>query len=325
METQSQKLSFLRSAFGNISPARDGVNIAVTCPACESGNSKAKKKFSIDITTWRCHCWVCGIKSSNLYFILKDHISKELASQFRNTFNIRVRKSNSQNEALDEKESVILPEGFILLAADSSTDPDVRACKAYLSKRGVTNSDMWYFKIGAVKAGRLRRRIIIPSFDQLGLPNYFVCRSIDDSQSLKYLNSKNKKSELIFNEININWDSELTLVEGPFDLFKSNQNATCLLGSKLSKSSRLFKKIATNRTPVLLALDPDMKAETQKIASLLSGYDVNVRVLETNDKKDVGDMSKEKFALLHKAARTWTRSQHLKFRISSIGSGSLFR
>lgn len=324
METQSQKLSFLRSAFGNISPARDGVNIAVPCPACESGGSKIKKKFSIDITTWRCHCWVCGIKSSNLYFILKDHVSKEIASQFKNTFNIRVKKSNSQKTALEEKDSVTLPGDFILLADGSSNDPDIRACKAYLTGRGVTNSDMWYFKLGAVKTGRMRRRVIIPSFDQSGSLNYFVCRSIDESQSLKYLNSKNKKFEIIFNEINIDWSSELTLVEGPFDLFKSNQNATCLLGSKLSKSSRLFKKIVTNKTPVLLALDPDMKAETQKIARLLSGFDVDVRVLESTGKKDVGDMSKEKFKLLQKTARPWSRSQHLKFRISSIGSGSLF-
>ena len=65
------------------------------------------------------------------------------------------------------------------------------------------------------------------------------------------------KKQIIFNELNIKWDEELTIVEGPFDLTKSNFNTTCLLGSSLNESYELFKKIVKNKTPVLLGLDPD--------------------------------------------------------------------
>ena len=46
--------------------------------------------------------------------------------------------------------------------------------------------------------------------------------------------------------INIDWSKELALVEGAFDLVKSNENSTCLLGSKLSEKSRLFLQIIKN-------------------------------------------------------------------------------
>ena len=42
----------------------------------------------------------------------------------------------------------------------------------------------------------------------------------------KYLNANAKKKDLIFNELNIKWDEELTIVEGPLDLVKCNYNET---------------------------------------------------------------------------------------------------
>ena len=39
--------------------------------------------------------------------------------------------------------------------------------------------------------------------------NYFSARAIDDSR-YKYINSKNKKIDIVFNEINIDWKKELS-------------------------------------------------------------------------------------------------------------------
>ena len=87
METFTSKILFIRKAFGETTTARDGVNIAVLCPAC--GIDTGKRKFSINIKTWRCHCWVCGVKGKDPYNIIKKHISADIAKEFRSRFQSR--------------------------------------------------------------------------------------------------------------------------------------------------------------------------------------------------------------------------------------------
>ena len=182
---------------------------------------------------------------------------------------------------------------------------------------------MWYYKLGTATSGKFRRRVIVPSFDSEGLINYFSARSIDES-SYKYINSKNKKTDIVFNEINIDWKKELCIVEGPFDLLKSTVNSTCLLGSDLSMRSILFKKIVSSRTPVILALDNDMEKKVSKIADLLQDYSCDVRILETGKSHDVGEMTKEEFIIAKEKAYSWNRRKSLTKRIHSIGTGSIF-
>ena len=88
--------------------------------------------------------------------------------------------------------------------------------------------------------------MILPSFDCNGNLNYYTARSIDTDIKMKYMNSKVSKTEIIFNEINLNWQKEITLVEGPFDMVKCDDNSTCLLGSHLPVNSLLFQKITQN-------------------------------------------------------------------------------
>ena len=318
METFTSKISFVRSAFGEITVARDGVNVATRCPKCKS---PGKRKFSINLENWSCHCWVCGIKGKTLYRILSQHVGESTAREFSERFLNRKISSNTQE--IKEK-PVELPSGFLPLCLELNTrDPDIRDCISYLKRRGLCERDLWYFKLGSSKGGRFRRRIIVPSFDSEGCLNYFSARAIDDSSS-KYVNSRAKKREIIFNEINLDFKSEVTLVEGPFDLFKCNSNSTCLLGSELSSRSYLFKKIVANKSPVLLALDLDMKEKTVKIADLLKGYGCEVRILSMDKFNDVGEMTKNDFNNLKKSARPWTRETSLMEKIASIRTGSLF-
>tara|TARA_E500000331_G_scaffold351165_1_gene397312 strand:+ start:185 stop:1150 length:966 start_codon:yes stop_codon:yes gene_type:complete len=321
METFTSKISFIRKSFGETTSARDGVNVAVSCPSC--GTNDKKRKFSINIKTWRCHCWVCGIKGKDPYNIIKKHISQDLAKEFRSRF--QSYSSLEDKDIVKEDETISIPRGFIPLFLNTgSSDPDVRACISYLKSRNVTNKDLWYFKIGTCKSGKFRRRVIIPSFDVDGELNYFSGRSIDADIKYKYLNSRNKKTDIIFNHINIDWKKELTIVEGPFDLLKCNQNSTCILGSNLTKGSFLFKKIIANKTPVLLALDSDMKSKSIKIAESLIDYDCDVRILNLKSFSDVGEMTKADFRILSSDATMWTNKMSLMEKISSLRSGSLF-
>ena len=114
------------------------------------------------------------------------------------------------------------------------------------------------------------------------------------------------------NDININWSKPLTLVEGPFDLTKCNENATCLLGSTLRADSALFQKIVEHKTPILLALDKDAKVKMHKIAKLLCQYDIDVWYLEFNDNRDPGDLTKKEFEELMTYKKHWSTYYALK-------------
>jgi len=320
MQTFTSKVEFLRQIFGAVDTARDGINVAVRCPAC--GDESSKRKFSINTETWQCHCWICGIKGGNPYKIFKDSLGTDIANFFRDTF--IQNKTGSVSSNIEIEESVSLPDSFLPLFINlKHRDPDVKDCLSYLRSRGMTHRDLWYFKLGTSLSGRFRRRIIIPSFNVDGDLNYFSARAIDDGISRKYINSKASKSDIIFNEINIDWKRELTVTEGPFDLFKSNQNSTCILGSSIHEGTYLFKRIVANKTPVLLALDSDMKAKSIKIAELLISYDCDVRILSLGNFLDVGEMTKIDFLKARENSSEWTRFLSLIERISSIGTGSL--
>ena len=318
--TISDRVRFVRKFFGNTSLARDGVNVAVRCPACGNGD---KKKFSINLETWQCHCWVCDLRGKTLSHILKKYLDQSACLEF----NERFGSPDSNNRVYSNHEDdnpVILPNGFIpLIDLFNDRDPDIRDCFKYAHSRGITEKDLWRFRIGASRSGKFRRRLIIPSFDIDGNLNYFCSRSIDPDSFRKYLNSKAKKTDIIFNEIDIDWNKELAIVEGPLDLIKASQNATCLLGSALSDSSYLFKRIVSNKTPVLLALDADVKKKSHKIAKLLSSYCCEVRMLELGSYQDVGEMSRKQFYSMSSKSKKWDDVEYLKMSIDSIQTGSI--
>ena len=320
MVTVTKKLSFIRRIFGAFKVDNAYENVAVVCPYCEV--KSGKKKLSIDLNTWQYHCWVCGSKSKNLTTLLRRFHDSSIVDEFCNTFKVKNIGKNDEDQIVDTK--LVLPEGFIFLGDFmKSKDPDVRSCIRYLFKRGVGEREIWKFGLGTAVTGYFRRRIIIPSFDFDGELNYFVGRAIDESSRRKYVNAKTKKSEIIFNEISIDWNKEVTIVEGPFDLIKSVDNSTCLLGSSISIESYLFKKIASNRTPVILALDADMRKKANKIAKLLDSFDCSVRIVYLDDDNDIGSMSRIDAMKKINSACQWDRNMSLKEKIGAISSGSI--
>ena len=315
-----KRVNLVQRAFGTSILDRDGVNVAVSCvnSKCSSYGNQAKKKLTLRVDNEFFHCWVCGLRGKGLSYFFKRYKPNYHCTASE----IFEKKVTEKKE--EELPPVTLPENFSLLAALAKrADPDLKACRNYLYNRGFSDRDLWYFRLGAVSSGRFRRRIIIPSFDGDGTLNYFTARAIDEDVGRKYMNPRVKRSEIIFNEINIDWDDELTIVEGPFDLMKANQNCTCLLGSSLSEKHFLFQRIAANKTPVLLSLDPDAKKKTQDIAKLLNSFDVDVKVADVKPYSDVGEMPLGEFEKYRNEAKPWSDMDRLRSMIDSIKSGSL--
>ena len=122
---------------------------------------------------------------------------------------------------------------------------------------------------------------------------------------------------IVFNELYVDFEEEVTIVEGVFDAIKAH-NAVPILGSTIRETSKLFRKIVNNDTPVLLALDPDAKKKSEYIKSLFLKYGIEVREVEYQDERDIGDMSKDEVSLLSQKAKFVKSYDSLINAISAI-------
>ena len=308
------KIRFIKRAFGGIDLGRDGRNVAVACPKCKTS---VKKKLAIKLDNDQVNCWVCHLRG-RLVSVLKTYKSGGLVREYLEKFgkhDIHLLVDDT------EKKPVQVPQDFKLLAAHlDARDPAVKSAIRYVKSRGLTERDMWYYRLGVSTDPELFRRVVMLSFDANGELNFYTGRAIDPESWRKYMNSDAEKKSVVFNEINIDWTKELTLVEGPFDLTKCDENAVPLLGCSLSEDSLLFGRIYQNKTPIVLALDKDMEQrEWQRLAKMLHYYDIPVRIIDLCEFKDVGEMSRRQFLQAKAAAIPWDRTLALRKKINTLG------
>lgn len=325
MFTFEDKIRFYERAFGPVN-IRKGheKDISVKCPQCNPTNA-SKKKLVIRVADDLTHCWVCGFSSKTLLPLLVKYSTRELVSEYKSRF---LKYKPSEEDLKEEEEIICLPNDFRLLSLlMDSSDPDIKRCISYLKSRGLTDKEIWRFKIGYSEDSMYKGRVIVPSFDSDGKLNFTVARKISDQQyGVKYINSRAKKTEIIFNELTIDWNKELTIVEGPFDLFKVNENATCLLGSELNENSKLFNKILENQTKILLCLDNDMRLKSLGIAKKLQEYNIEVNIVDMSKHTDPGDLKIDEFEKVKQNTISYTWENYLLEKLSKIGqSGSILR
>lgn len=308
MHTKGQVIEFLEQVFGNSKLSNGGLNMSVVCPVCSSTtNNVTKQKLVIRTDNFLAHCWVCGYKTKNIYYlILKYH--PEMASGFLENFNggkqlLTIEDTETTKNHLQQETKISLPYDFIFLAEHLDTFEDepwfVRQAINYLLGRDITRRDMWYYGFGVSQQKELRNRVIIPSFDENGDLNYYSARTWKRNVRPTYYNLNTSKYDFIFNEHHIDWNRPLTIVEGIFDLTKANENATCLLGSSITSKHKLFQTIVKYKTTIVLALDPDAVNKTYNIANMFYSYGIDTIILHIpTTYKDVGEMKKEVFVEL---------------------------
>ena len=297
MHTQGQAITFIERCFGSAKLTNAGLNANVCCPVC--GDTE-KKKLAIRTDNWLTKCWVCGYKAKTIYGLLKRY-KPVYVDEFILQFDGASLVTDAEEEAFKSQQELLeLPRGFQLLAEHLYSDDSpfyIRQAIKYLKGRGLEERDFWYFKFGVTEFDKAyKNRVIVPSHDLEGNLNFFTARAYKSFIKPKYFNPRFRRETVVFNELNIDWDQELTIVEGPFDMFKVNDNATCLLGKELTKQCALFQAIVTHNTPVLLCLDNDAKRATLETGKLLYDYGIDVKVLELPEEiKDPGEISKQTF------------------------------
>ena len=295
----------LHETFGNF--IQKGEEIVFACPSC----GHRKHKFSINLDKNVFKCWVCDYRGRNIRRAIRrfgsflqlqkwDQIffSNDL-EKFAELFMEPVR--------CEDKEKVEIPPEFVSLTSDKLPATGRYAMK-YLDSRGVTKADILKWKIGYCFEGEYRNRIIVPSFDEDGDCSYFIARSYA-GDSYKYKNPRASK-DIVFNELFIDWNSDLVLVEGVFDALVAG-NAVPILGSTLRSGSDLLRKIVRNDTPIFIALDPDAAKKERRLIKMLLEYDIELYKVDVSGYDDVGSMPKQIFTDRKKNATFIDRDNYL--------------
>jgi len=267
------------------------------CPFCKHD----KRKLSINLNKDKWKCWVCDKAGRSINSLLRQVGSPaHLRSWAQLTNSVDLSEfGDIRLESLFEdtkekiKETIELPKEFRTLATTKKVRHSNKAL-TYLNHRNISFSDILTWKIGICTTGDYANRIIIPSFDIEGKLNYFIGRAIDGSWP-KYTNAGQSKKDIVFNELNIDFSKDVTLVEGAFDAIVSGENSVPLLGSTLKDGDLLFKRLVEAGTNVYMALDNDAQQKQGKITELLLHYGLTVYTIDTSGFEDVGTMSKQQF------------------------------
>ncbi len=261
------------------------------CPSCDH----YKHKFAINLDKNAFHCWVCDYRGRNIRRLVRrfgSYIQLQKWDGISDRTDLeRFADLFAEQSPERHKTKVELPEEFTSLCSAKVPATATYALK-YLEKRGITQADILKWKIGYCFSGEYRNRVVVPSFDEDGDCSYFIARSYT-GDSYKYKNPRASK-DIVFNELFIDWSSDLILVEGVFDALVAG-NAVPILGSTLRSGSELLRKIVRNDTPVYVALDPDAATKERRIIKMLLEYDIELYKIDVSGHEDVGSMSKEEF------------------------------
>ena len=165
----------------------------------------------------------------------------------------------------------------------------------YIKNRGITMDDVEKYNLGYCEYGNYNNMIIIPSYDENGMLNFFTGRSFEKDPYRKYRNPETSRNIIPF-ELFINWGLPLVLCEGPFDAIAIKRNAIPLLGNNIQ--SKLMKKIVTSTIKkIYIALDTDAMKKALKFAEDFINQGKEVYLVELQG-KDPSEMGFNKFTKL---------------------------
>lgn len=148
----------------------------------------------------------------------------------------------------------------------------------YLHDRGLSDHTVGLYRMGYVDDGPLAGRVVVPSFDALGMVNFWSARSIDPSETLRYRLPLASK-DVVSNEHMVDWEQPVYLVEGIFDEVAIGPQAISLYGKFMQ--SVLATRLVERRPPVVhVCLDSDARMEVRVLMRRLLGYDLPCSIVD---------------------------------------------
>lgn len=260
------------------------------CPHCveKYGWQEARKyNLEINIEKNRYQCWKCSSEGDDLMHgsikkLIKAFGNDTLLNEYMTTVQ-SIRDSKLYNidlfnvdTSVIENEELRLPSSYKLFK--QGEEYNYGAFK-YLKNRGIGWNIIEKYNIGYTEWEEENKkgsfRIIIPSYNALGELNYWVGRDYLPKNKkypsrIKYDNPKVEKKNIIFNEEKLQWDADITLVEGPFDHIVV-PNSVPLLGKALNKDYKLYWDLITKANAnVNIMLDADAFSTVKELYGLLN-------------------------------------------------------
>lgn len=238
------------------------------------------------------HCWITEKKGRSIYSLfnqpeIKSRINQDIINELNNIFddqkfNVFLRHSNDYHQ-----EKIKLPDEYKFLFSVDTFES--RFAYRYLKNiRKVSDEAIIKYRVGFCDTGKYKNRIIIPSYDEFGIVNYFNARDYKGSEYLKYLNPPTSANCVGF-ENQINWKYPVILTEGMFDAITIKRNVIPLFGKSLSDELK-YKLFINDVEEVIICLDSDAKNEIINMSKYFLSNGIKTRIvkLKDNDPNELG-------------------------------------
>ncbi len=268
--------------------------ISFDCPVCsnqlkglDKGDGKGNLEVNYGYHVYK--CWACSETHDThgtLYKLIKTYGTKGDLKKYRLVNpNIEIKKK-------EVKEIKGLPKEFIPLSEENGSYEYKKAVE-YLTKRNIGMDIIEKYNIGYCEQGDYSHRVVFPSYDIHNDINYFLGRSYEKYSKLKYKNPEIPKTEIIFNEGKVNWDSNIYIVEGVFDHIVV-PNSIPMLGKVMSDD--LFSKLVKNaECKVIILLDSDAYLDALNLYKKLNSTKLynRVYIVKLPNGYDISDVNQK--------------------------------
>ncbi len=251
--------------------------ISFDCPVCsheikglDKGDGKGNLEVNYGYHVYK--CWACSEThetQGTIYKLIRNYGSKSDLKKYR------LVNPNIELKKKEKKEIKGLPKDFIPLSEECNSIEYKKALE-YLTKRNIDTDTIEKYNIGYCEKGDYSNRVVFPSYDIHNDVNYYLGRSYEKYTKLKYKNPEIPKTEIIFNEGKVNWDSNIFIVEGVFDHIVV-PNSIPMLGKVMSDD--LFSKLVSKaECKVIILLDSDAYTDAIKLYKKLNSTKLIGRV-----------------------------------------------
>ena len=248
--------------------------------------SHYKPKLQINMSSQKWNCWVSNQGGHSLYSLFKKiNADSRYFNELKDIVFIPSKKDETESKVI-----VSLPREYQSLSSKSKSLFYKHAIK-FLKQRGINETDIKKHKMGFCDDGVYQNRIIIPSYDENGILNYFVGRSFMGS-GMKFKNPNVSRDIIPFDWF-IAWSYPIVLCEGMFDAISIRTNAIPMLSKKPPKS--LLRKIFEKQVKMIyIALDDDAKKDAYNLSEFFKDFGIDAKVVNLPKDKDPNDLGFDK-------------------------------
>ena len=259
-----------KGEYGFLCPGAPGTTGCSSAP-------QGKVRLWVNPATDRFNCWHCGFKGGSLAALMVPG-SPELREYLDSRPS---RAARSVPVELAKPRCTSLPDGFTPFALDGSRRE--APYLSYLLKRGLSRRTVALYRMGYVDGGQLAGRVVIPSFDHVGMVNFWSARSIHPNETTFRYRLPIATKDVVSNEHMVDWTKPVYLVEGIFDEIAIGPQAIAVYG-KFALPTLLLRLVEKRPPRVNICLDDDAIDEAWELAMELMGYDLQCAVVTLGSK-----------------------------------------